>query len=49
MDVIARYFTRYDFDLMFQSNLPQNVTSPYRYGTQSTHASGISEAKSGAP
>ena len=35
--------------LNLQRNLPQNVTSPYRYGTQSTHASGISEAKSGAP
>ncbi len=33
MDVIARYFTGYDFNLMFQSNLPQNITGSYRYGT----------------
>ena len=33
MDMVDRYLTRYDVNLMFQSNLPQNITRPYRYGT----------------
>jgi len=33
MDMIDRYLTRYDVNLMFQSNLPQNITGPYRYGS----------------
>ena len=33
MDMIDRYLTRYDVNLMFQSNLPQHITGPDRYGT----------------
>jgi len=33
MDMITRYLTRYYVNLVFHSNLPQNITSSYRYLT----------------
>ncbi|MFZ3115604.1 MAG: hypothetical protein WA133_08135 [Syntrophales bacterium] len=33
MDMIARYFTRYNVNLMFKSNLAQDVARSYRYST----------------